>query len=66
MALVRRYNVGYVLQLDSNYDKTGDGSMYPIYTAKDWKGIQAVSEDTPGFKLVYSSGDIRLYRLTAL
>ncbi|MGE9990476.1 DUF6541 family protein [Paratractidigestivibacter faecalis] len=66
MALVRHYNVGYVLQLDSDYDKTGDGSMYPIYNAKDWRGVQSINESTPGFELVYSSGDIRLYRLTAL
>ena len=65
-SLTRQYNIGYVLQLDSDYDKTGSGSMYPAYDANEWRGVQSINENTPGFELIYSSGDIRLYKLTAL
>lgn len=55
----------YVLLLDAD-DVLGE-RMYPC--AKDlaaWEGIMSVTEDTPGFELVLSEGDMRLYKLTDL
>lgn len=55
----------YVLLLDAD-DVLGE-RMYPC--AKDlaaWEGIMNVTEDTPGFELMLSEGDMRLYKLTDL
>lgn len=57
----------YVLQLDHGSAPTGmseDATYYPYwYDAASWAGINSVDDDTPGFELVLSSGDMRLYRI---
>lgn len=60
---VKSCGVQYVLLLDKD-DATGE-KMYPC--AKDmnfWKGLMEIQDDTPGFEVVLSEGDMRLYRLT--
>lgn len=58
--------VKYVLQLDSG-NKSSIRSTFNLgYDPDYWIGIQGVSSSTPGFELVYSKGDIRLYRLTGV
>ena len=59
-------NIRYVLQLDSGVSPSTDSTFELNYNPADWIGIQSISPDTPGFELVYSRGDIRLYRLTDL
>ncbi|MBC2890321.1 DUF6541 family protein [Gordonibacter massiliensis (ex Traore et al. 2017)] len=61
---VQRSGARYLLQLDQ-----GDAQMkepYPFtYRAEDWIGINAVNDETPGFEVVLSDGDMRLYKITA-
>lgn len=33
------------------------------YKEEDWVGIESITQDTPGFTLVLSEGDMRLYRI---
>lgn len=62
---VKNTDARYVLLLD-NEDIAGD-RMYPC--AKDlsfWQGIVSITDGTPGFEVVLSEGDMRLYRLTEI
>ena len=55
----------YVLQLDSGVPL--DEGTWLIQTNEDnmrnYAGIDAVDESTPGFELVLSDGDMKLYRI---
>ena len=58
----KKLGVAYVLQLDA------PGSQKPTvyqedYDPSDWEGIFAITEETPGFDLVLSKEDMRLYRI---
>lgn len=55
----------YVIMLDdpSGSDPTLDATRYD---PESWKGLDAVTPETPGFELLLSSGDMRFYRITAL
>ena len=33
------------------------------YSDSNWKGVLDIKEDTPGFELVLSDGDMKLYRI---
>ena len=64
------YGVTYLLQLDQGDAKrTGmseDASYLDLgYSKKNWVGVNAVRDDTPGFELLLSEGDMRLYRIVA-
>lgn len=58
---VRDLNVKYVLLLDSN------GSEESLYTSylneKEWVGLTSITDNTPGFNIVLSEGDMRLYEI---
>ena len=66
-AAVKRLGVRYVMQLDQGSSMTGmnkDGWTYDVgYEPKEWIGINSIRDDTPGFKLVLSEGDMRLYQI---
>lgn len=50
----------YLLKLD--YDESGrEGVDMTRYRKSDWVGIDSVTDETPGFKLVLSRDDMRLY-----
>ena len=57
----------YVLQLDYGQSPLGinpDGTYYKdFYDPEFWHGINAVNETTPGFELILSKNDMRLYRI---
>lgn len=57
-------DIRYVLQLDSGATPMEASTFALNYKVSDWAGIQDITPETPGFELVYSRGDIRLYRLT--
>ena len=57
-------HIRYVLQLDSGVSPSDSSSFYCVYDPDFWSGIQSIDADTPGFKLIYSKDDIRLYELT--
>ena len=55
----------YVLQLDHNV-AFEDGVWLPQYhDPEPWSGIDDIDDDTPGFEVVLSDGDMRLYRIEA-
>ena len=53
----------YVLQLDQGVAYE-EGVWLPQYSDPEpWKGIDDIRDDTPGFKVVLSDGDMRLYEI---
>ncbi len=60
---VRSLGIRYVMLLDCNADK-GEGSVVAYANQPDaWKGVYSIDESTPGFKLLLSEGDMRLYKI---
>ncbi|WP_180326633.1 DUF6541 family protein [Raoultibacter phocaeensis] len=59
---VREVRAKYLILLD---EPTGDNptTTDQRYEAAKWEGIETITEDTPGFTLVLSEGDMRLYRI---
>lgn len=60
--------IKYVIQLDAGssngaFSKGGSVNLM-TYHKVEWNGITQVNPNTPGFELVLSEGDCRLYRLT--
>lgn len=66
-AAAEREGIEYVLLLDQGAEKNGfsaGASLYLLsYDEKCWEGITGLSDDTPGFEVVLSEGDMRLYRI---
>ena len=63
---VERVGADYLLQLDQadwNLENRYLFSYQSEYYIDMWKGIDAVNDATPGFELVLSEGDMRLYRI---
>lgn len=64
---VERLDIRYVLQLDQGSGPTGmnpAGTVYDLgYEKKEWVGINGIRDDTPGFTLLLSEGDMRLYEI---
>lgn len=73
---VERTGARYVIQLDHHArpeplpierpgqpSDAGSGLYMFSYIPQQWAGIDAVSDYTPGFELVLSRGDMRLYRI---
>lgn len=59
---VREVGAEYVLQLDQNGKHDGNHFLFS-YEQNDWFGIDRIDDDTPGFEIVLSEGDMRLYRI---
>lgn len=59
---VEKTGARYVMLLDEkSYD---DRTVVKFrYKEEDWVGIESITQDTPGFTLVLSEGDMRLYRI---
>ncbi len=60
-AAARELNVGYVLKLHFGGEE-GLAHSGP----ENWTGLFSIDDDTPGFEVVLSEGDMRLYRITAV
>ena len=67
---VRNVGAEYVLLLDQgreNDPADPDSFFFFTYERKGlWSGIDLVSDTTPGFEVVLSRNDMRLYRITAI
>lgn len=51
------------MMLDCHAD-LGEGSLVAYANQPDtWSGVYAIKDDTPGFELLLSEGDMRLYRI---
>ncbi|MEC4175703.1 DUF6541 family protein [Adlercreutzia sp. R7] len=59
---VREFDVKYVLQLDHGEADAASPHIF-TYDANHWRGINAITDETPGFEVVLSEGDMRLYRI---
>ena len=60
---VRSTGAEYLIQLDQG--DTEAREPYPFtYDPDDWRGIDAIDDNTDGFEVVLSDGDMRLYRIT--
>ena len=61
---VRESGAEYVIQLDHSLD--GSSGLYMFsYRPSEWEGIESIADFTPGFEVVLSRGDMRLYRIVA-
>lgn len=65
LAAVRSIGAKYVLQLDQGQPEVPSPHLFTYENGEKWHGIDAVRDDTPGFEVVLSEGDMRLYRITA-
>lgn len=64
--LMKEYDIEYVIQLDSGGLGSSNSTFDNNYSDRIetyFKGIQSIDESTPGFSLVLSSGDMRLYKV---
>lgn len=61
-AAVKSISASYVLLLKPNYVE--EGLYYSTYQPDLWTGINSISENTPGFSLVYEENSMKLYRIT--
>lgn len=69
---VEALDAKYVLMLDQ-WDSSlegldgQEGTWYDLgYNPADWQGINQIDENTPGFTLLLSEGDMRLYRIDSV
>lgn len=62
---VKNSGIQYVLLLD-NDDTTWERMFQCAKEPAYWKGISGITDNTPGFEVVLSQDDMRLYRLTAI
>lgn len=62
--LVEDLGIRYVLLLDREPSENPT-TIKMRYKPEDWYGIETIDENTPGFTLVYSEGDMRLYAVDA-
>lgn len=62
---LKELDAHYLLMLD---DPSSDHPTKTSqrYKPEDWAGIESIDESTPGFKLLLSEGDMRLYEITAV
>lgn len=62
-AAVDRIGAEYVLVLDQGEIEGDRPRFYTYENGKNWRGIDSIRDDTPGFEVVLSRGDMRLYRI---
>lgn len=60
---VDSFNAKYLLVLDLGGDGDEDSEYFWSYWPDQWDGIDAVNDETPGFTILLSEGDMRLYRI---
>lgn len=57
-------NIKYVLLLDDGHSDNEPERFFPGYSETDWAGLTSIHKGTPGFNLVLSQGDMKLYRIS--
>ena len=53
----------YLLVLDRDVERMKE--LFFLYDPAVWEGIEGVVDETPGFEMVLSEGDMRLYRIAS-
>ena len=56
----------YVLQLDQGEPYVVSPHLFTYGEGEQWRGIDSIRDDTPGFEVVLAEGDMRLYKITAV
>ena len=63
--LLGDFNARYLIMFD--IPTSVQPTYYNLnYKPEDWVGIESIDENTPGFTLILSNGDMRLYRIDAI
>ncbi|CAK7057005.1 MAG: hypothetical protein MEEGG_00923 [Eggerthella lenta] len=62
---VDKIGAEYLIVLDQGKSEQESPRLFTYENGKNWKGIDSVDDDTPGFEIVLSRDDMRLYRITA-
>lgn len=62
---VRKIGAEYLIVLDQGKSERESPRLFTYENGNNWKGIDSVDDDTPGFEIVLSRDDMRLYRITA-
>ena len=62
---VEEVGAQYLLLLDVGHEDLSRLTMIS-YHEEAWRGMDDITDDTPGFEVVLSEGDMRLYRIIAL
>lgn len=61
---VKKTGAKYLLLLDADVnDKAQTRYWFDHYYKELWQGMDAITEETPGFKVVLAEGDMRLYEI---
>ena len=63
---VRDIGAQYVLQLDQGEPDIESPHLFTYENGEKWRGIDGIRDDTPGFEVILSEGDMRLYKITAV
>ena len=63
---VERSGAKYLLVLDQGEDKEGDRYWFGHYNSTEWVGIDAITDETPGFKVILAEDDMRLYEIESV
>lgn len=61
--IVKDAHIKYVLVLDYGGQELSERCYYGYYWREKWLGINNLTDDTPGFRVVLSEGDMRLYEI---
>lgn len=60
---VRSIGATYLLELDKKDVIVDRRYLFTYEDGKNWRGVESVQDDTPGFEIVLSKDDMRLYRI---
>lgn len=63
--VVAKIGAEYLIVLDQGKSEQESPRLFTYENGKNWKGIDSVNDDTPGFEIVLRRGDMRLYKITA-
>ena len=64
---VKKTDAKYLLLLDVDVnDKAQTRYWFDHYYEELWQGMDAITEETPGFKVVLAEGDMRLYEIESV
>ncbi len=61
--IVEEKGIEYVLLLDHPQDADGVKTVFHTYSEEKWRGLESITEETPGFDLILHDDDMYLYRI---
>lgn len=61
--VLARNGIKYIMLLDQGGAIQDERCYYGYYNPEDWKGYNAITDETPGLEVVLAEGDMRLYRV---